>query len=431
MKKDCRYELMRGSKKELCPQCDGGSHKEKSFKRYVDTTTGEILPIPSGRCDRINNCGYHSNPYKNGEAGRIFQEAKSQNFPYMTHQSKAVSSFPVYREKKQETPQYDTVPRNLYFQSGEPGRYDTNVFIGYLREYFGRERTDMLIREYCIGNSHKDTCASIFWQVSYNGEVRTGKKITYNLIADPSMHLRRDIKRVKTIHPYLVHKDVKRDFKVYPCFFGEHLLKRYPEKPVLMVEAEKTAIIASVFYPDFVCIAAGGSAGCRWSSEYYAMKPLIGRNVIMYPDLKNTEAWEKKAAYLRENGVKVMVSKKLIDWATPKDFENDNDLADYLLRYDPAEPVSTKSIKLMQHKSEIMEHVNTKANAQNTIRAYIDEEGKLYIETPLSDTYTIRESIEHYNKRSGSITFIKKSEMDITHFKTVFIDGNTLAINFN
>jgi hypothetical protein len=32
------------------------------------------------------------------------------------------------------------------------------------------------------------------------------------------------------------------DFELKQCYFGEHLLEKYPEKPVAVVESEKTAV---------------------------------------------------------------------------------------------------------------------------------------------------------------------------------------------
>ena len=34
------------------------------------------------------------------------------------------------------------------------------------------------------------------------------------------------------------------------CLFGEHLLTRYPERIVALVEAEKTAVIGAGFIPE-------------------------------------------------------------------------------------------------------------------------------------------------------------------------------------
>ncbi len=66
--------------------------------------------------------------------------------------------------------------------------------------------------------------------------------------------------------------------------FGEVLLSIYPNKMVALVESEKTAIIASVYFPDFIWIATGGSDGCKWTQRGVC-KVLEGRSVILYPDL--------------------------------------------------------------------------------------------------------------------------------------------------
>ena len=42
------------------------------------------------------------------------------------------------------------------------------------------------------------------------------------------------------------------------CLFGEHLLTRYLERIVALVEAEKTAVIGAGFIPEYVWLATGG-----------------------------------------------------------------------------------------------------------------------------------------------------------------------------
>ena len=44
--------------RHTCPQC-GEPHE---FTRYIDTDTGEILADNVGRCNRIDQCGYHYTP---------------------------------------------------------------------------------------------------------------------------------------------------------------------------------------------------------------------------------------------------------------------------------------------------------------------------------------------------------------------------------
>jgi hypothetical protein len=66
-------------------------------------------------------------------------------------------------------------------------------------------------------------------------------------------------------------------------FFGSHLLTEYPEKKVCIVESEKTALIASVYLPQFIWLATGGASGCKWR-EYSIYKILKGRSVTFFPD---------------------------------------------------------------------------------------------------------------------------------------------------
>ncbi len=72
------------------------------------------------------------------------------------------------------------------------------------------------------------------------------------------------------------------------CLFGEHLLadSSSSAKTVAIVESEKTALVATLFIPDFIWLATGGMHEC-FNSE--AMQVLQGREVILFPDIKATE----------------------------------------------------------------------------------------------------------------------------------------------
>lgn len=48
------------------------------------------------------------------------------------------------------------------------------------------------------------------------------------------------------------------DWELTQCLFGEHLLPLYPDKPVALVESEKTAVICSGLMPRFLWRATGG-----------------------------------------------------------------------------------------------------------------------------------------------------------------------------
>ena len=89
----------------------------------------------------------------------------------------------------------------------------------------------------------------------------------------------------------------------FSCLFGEHLLSKYPNNPVALVEAPKTAIYCLLYfnkskfpiYKDCIWLAVGAKG---WLNEYKA-KVLKGRFVYVLPDLSKDgstfKEWETKA----------------------------------------------------------------------------------------------------------------------------------------
>ena len=202
-----------------------------------------------------------------------------------------------------------------------------NYFVTFLNNHFGADIAGQLEGKYFIGTSKKWQGATIFWQIDTQGKVRTGKIMLYSPTTG---------KRGKEFT--YVHKEIKQpEFVLNQCFFGEHLLSE-SGKPVAIVESEKTAIIASYFYPQFVWLASGGIDGL--TAEKW--KVLKGRTVTLFPDLKAFEKWKTKAQELSKIA-KVTVSEYLEQIATEAERKEGLDLADYLLKLDlkqhpPAEP---------------------------------------------------------------------------------------------
>ncbi|TVL98843.1 MAG: hypothetical protein CV087_20170, partial [Candidatus Brocadia sp. WS118] len=128
------------------------------------------------------------------------------------------------------------------------------------------------------------------------------------------------------------------NYNLSQCFFGEHQLKHEPkDKPVAIVESEKTAIIAAAYLPQFIWVATGGENGCKWK-EFTVCKILLGRKVILFPDLgKAFRKWQTGADTLRQYGINVTVSDLLERKAANTDRQNGLDLADYLTRFNVRE----------------------------------------------------------------------------------------------
>ena len=97
--------------------------------------------------------------------------------------------------------------------------------------------------------------AAVFWQVDINGCIRTGKVMRYG---NDGHRIKADgVASITWIHRMKAIADSQPDFNLVQCFFGEHLLSVYPDSKVMIVESEKSAIIASHYYPQFLWLASG------------------------------------------------------------------------------------------------------------------------------------------------------------------------------
>jgi hypothetical protein len=117
-----------------------------------------------------------------------------------------------------------------------------------------------------------------------------------------------------------------KDFRLKQCFFGEHLLLSDPFKTVAIAESEKTAVIASFFYPKYIWLAAGSLEGL--SRDKYSV--LKDREVKLYPDVNGYDKWKQKAREmkLRLPTARFTVDDTLERTATAEERKQGIDIAD-------------------------------------------------------------------------------------------------------
>jgi hypothetical protein len=286
-----------------CPSCG-----KKSFTRYFDTITGEIIDTTVGRCDREDKCGYHFTP----------RDYFSQNGNFT---GKPVLNLTDKKKIKKTS---------IYFLTADYlkeslSNYSGNNFIRYLTSRFGKEETEKVTAHYFIGTSDLWPGSTIFWQIDYQDRIRTGKIMLYNPASG-----RRVKEPVNCIG--WVHKDLKiPDYELSQCLFGEHLL-RNNSKPVAIVESEKTAVIASLYLPQLIWLATGGKNNLTEKK----CSVLKDRHVVLFPDLNGYEKWCKKAIELSKLFPTscFKVSDLLETIANEEARNNGYDIADYLVRFD-------------------------------------------------------------------------------------------------
>ena len=282
-----------------CPSCNN----KKVFTRYINTNTNEYIAENVGKCNREIKCGYHYTPKKYyNDHGVIkphqsFIKSKNMNFQknisYISndHLIKSISS---------------TSP---------------NFLLNYLEnELFGAEETCYLRKLYRIGTSSYWNGSTLFWQIDEDSNIRTGKIMLYNS---------RNGKRIKKPFSHInwLHNVLKiKGFNLNQCLFGSHLVKSDLKKTIAIVESEKTALIASIYIPEFIWLATGGINNLNYENT----KILQNRNVVLFPDLGCFDLWKKKSVKLSPL-INVTISTLLKHNSSAKEMEKGYDLADYLI----------------------------------------------------------------------------------------------------
>ena len=303
-------EPFKGSKsRHTCPGCN----KRFEFARYIKVDSGEHIADHVGRCNRELNCGYHYTPKQYYEDNRNSFDLQTPATRYIPKRKKAEPVKPV-----------DYLPIEPFEKS--LASYDRNHFHTFLRSLFGHLITQELIDTYLVGTSKHWPGANVFWQVDVNYKIRQAKIMLY----DPTTG-----RRVKTEGDkvYFAGKAIIKNYEanLQQCFFGELLLSKFPDKTIGIVESEKTAMIASVYFPDLIWLATGGSHGCKWT-EKNVCQVLHGRHIILFPDLGFYEKWNIKAqAVMKQVNCKIVISDLLEREATEEQKIAGWDLADYLL----------------------------------------------------------------------------------------------------
>ncbi len=358
-----QLEKYRGrATRHACPSC----RQRYSFVRYVNER-GEYLSAEVGRCNRESRCGYHYKPKDFYRDNPQFETVKNK---LGNAELKFSSSLGIYKNlnlknlyseqterplKKTQNKQkqqplkkesiFDTVP--FEYLKATLGDYEQNAFVKFLLNLFpdDLESVKEAIQKYCIGTWEGKT---VFWQIDQSGRIRTGQLIKYDDKSGKRMSeffTNKDGERIE-IKTNWMHARLKKqgklntDFQLRQCFFGEHLLRKEPHKPVAIVEAAKTAIICSICFPEVLWLAVGAK-GYLTDEKF---KIFAGRKVLLFPDADAYTFWQEKAVRAHRNGFDVHISSLIETQSTGGEKETGFDLADYLV---------AEQSRINQHNSSV------------------------------------------------------------------------------
>lgn len=308
-----KYSLDKSSKKFVCPACG-----KKTFVKYVDNENNVYLEDGSGRCDRESSCKYSKLPNKNS----VISEFTT---PIITRQP--------------STLQYNFL--ELCSRS-----FDKNNLIQFLKNYFSEEEIQSVILKYRLGTSKHWQGSSILWQITPGNKIMAGKVMLFDVQTG---------KRIKIPHNHIqwVHRLLKlKDFVLQQCLFGLHLINESAKKRIAIVESEKTALIMSLFLPNYIWMATGGKVNFNKKM----LLPIKDYPILVYPDKSEFDDWNKIVLELQKEGFKINCSRYIED----KVVSDGTDLADIYLesRMNPDPVKAQKKLSKTEVKVNRLAKIN-------------------------------------------------------------------------
>ena len=227
-------------KKGICPQC---GHKDQ-FRFYEDYA-GNRQSAEFGKCERVNNCDYHKTPPMS--QGAITKNAVLQ----VVDSQKIIFPDKGWNDKFENWLQNDSSNfHQFWFKKGIP------------QEHF--------LRHGIATDNHGKT---VFILRNNEGRIVNAKWFSYA----PDGH-REKGEGISKSYSMTQPKEGKAKYGM--CLYGEELLDPTKAKTVIMVESEKTKVIASFHYPDYDWVACGANNGLTDDK----IAALFGRKVIWLCD---------------------------------------------------------------------------------------------------------------------------------------------------
>ena len=228
---------------------------------------------------------------------------------------------PTHKQVKQTT--YTYIPKQMM----EEMVTADNPLCKCLSFMFTTDEIEQVVKEYYIGCYSQDghDNLTVFPNIDLQGRVCNLKVQGYetNLLSPRFGHCKKGTTYWlgrKWADKGLLPKGAKFNSD---CMFGEHLLKRYPNKKVALVESPKNALYGALAYPQFLWVAVGN----KYQIKREVLSPLKGREVLVFPDRDAIPLWTEAT-----DGMKDLANFMVSDFCekqAPED-QPKYDIADYL-----------------------------------------------------------------------------------------------------
>ncbi|HLO60938.1 MAG TPA: DUF6371 domain-containing protein [Bacteroidales bacterium] len=264
-----------------CPHCG----KRGKYSAYMDTMTNMLAPLQYGMC---SSCGVYVIPPDNC---------------MLEDEATVPGRFDgLYCDA-------DTIDWNEYRHFHNSKGVENSFLLGLVQR-FGVDRVKHVYDLYKLGRFDDD---GIMFPYLYTDDHICSVKIMWY---DGDLHR---VKEGRKQHPHWLHNLVYKNDKGYVtdyrnleadddgnefvsyklklCLFGHNQIVNEQEKTICLVESEKTAIIMSMVFPDFIWLASGG----KTLIQDYKFTFFTGRRCLVFPDLSEDNNvwnyWVKKMTY--------------------------------------------------------------------------------------------------------------------------------------
>lgn len=196
-----------------CPSCG----RKKEFTRYIDTIGSFVFPEYVGKCNRVNNCSYHYTPsdfFRDNP--EVLEELSDTDGKVNTKEIPSKQS----AIKPKETSYID---KSIMHSSCAEHWYKHNNLFTFLISKLGTNEAIRLFKEYNIGTSKKWGSGTVFWYVSVNGKIHSGKIMLYH---SNGHRVKEGYSRISWAHTEMNLKN----FNLELCFFFFFFFWRTPPK---------------------------------------------------------------------------------------------------------------------------------------------------------------------------------------------------------
>lgn len=303
-----RFSFNSNVKKGRCPKCGHIGN----FRYYYDYQRQSIIDESCGKCDRVDNCEHHYTPreYFKDHPGYFDNEFNNNDnnndkINEINDISLSLNSDDlVYLEKDELLAAHIELKNPFLIFLSKLGISDIDI----LRLCRTQMNVITLSREEII-----------FCYEDLEGRWTRGKIMKY----DETGHRIKSAGSINSVHNLL---EITRDLRPELHLYGLHLLNRKgnENKSIAIVESEKSAVLGNYFFPEMIWMATSGLSNLK----YERLKPLSGRQIILFPDSGCSDLWRDK---IDKENIRRVMDISVNDTFENPEFIKGYDIADYIV----------------------------------------------------------------------------------------------------